>query len=132
MGLEDKTGCEAVEKRLRAVAPVLPPALRGRTLARCVAGADKRRRRGGRFLRWAFAGICVVHLAAGALLDSQYAALYAGVPPKAAVGAASGPLLACSATDDATKFRGTVLARSRMLASLLAGRRDWTPAPGAG
>lgn len=113
-----------LEKQLRSAAPALPPALRGRTLARCTqARLQSNRSRGLGMLKWAFAGVCVLHWLTGSVLDSQRAALIAG-PGVAARLAAEEPQ-----TPD--QLRENFLARSHMLHVLMAQRGEW-PAAAAG
>lgn len=124
---------EAIEERweedLRAAAPALPPALRGRTLARCADETESRgvKRRGRGFFKWAFVGVCVVHWATGALLDSQRATLMAG----AAVTPASAPAFA-EGGDSSGGLRGNLQARSRVMMALMSNQDGWSANPESG
>lgn len=130
MKAENEATQDSWEEGLRSAAPALPPALRGRTLARCAVEMESRHRkfRGHRLLKWAFVGVCIVHWATGAVLDSQRAALMAGAggnPP-------SGALLADRGWSDPAEVRSSLQARSRVMGALMARQGEWPSNTGAG
>ncbi len=70
-----------IEAALRQSAPVLPPALKSRTLANCAARAEgqrKRQQRLNRQMTWAVAGVLALQLLTLGQLDAQNARLLAG------------------------------------------------------
>ncbi|MBW3636990.1 MAG: hypothetical protein KY445_11115 [Armatimonadetes bacterium] len=70
-----------IEAGLRGCAPVLPPALKSRTLTNCAARAEAQQKRQQRLhwqMTWAVAGVLAVQLLTLGQLDAQNARLIAG------------------------------------------------------
>ena len=72
---------ESIEISLRQSAPVLPQALRSRTLASCARARQKRKDRAQKIGVWAVAGVLALQMGFLARVDAQNAALLAGNGP---------------------------------------------------
>ena len=71
----------SIEISLRESAPILPSALKNRTLASCARARQKRKDRAQKIGMWAVAGVLALQMGFLARVDAQNAALIAGNGP---------------------------------------------------
>ena len=97
-----------IEVLLRESAPVLPSALKSRTLASCARARQKRKDRAQKIGIWAVAGVLALQMGFLARIDAQNAALIAGNGPPPVFASVS-----------AQEILASMRERSRQLALLL-------------
>lgn len=130
MSFEERNRFEELEEQLRAGAPVLPPALKARTLARCAMQVKEKHRlreRGSKRLVWALATVFVFQWVVVSLLDSQQAMIASSTP------VASQQYADISATKNSpANLHKALRMRSQTLSALMADGSEWWISPESG